>query len=118
MIQALIGAALLLPAYLVANRSQSGFSGLKTKFNWGTYAGGSSSHYPSKSSYAAYTDAGDYFIDPPSRKYGAYTLRWANTQRQDTPGGLWHNVGSYSTVTEAKKAARAHSRNLHPLEFT
>lgn len=112
MIQALIGAALLLPVFLTRNKSRSGFSGLKTKFNWGTYAGGSASYYPGKRSYAAYTDAGDYFIDPPARKYGSYTVRWANTQRQDAPGGLWHTVGSYPTVTKAKKAAKAHSRNL------
>lgn len=81
------------------------------KIQWQTYAGGTGAHHGN--SYAAQGEFGEYHIWPPRRRFGLYTLTWANTKGRPAPhGGLWHDLGSFSSPQEAKRAAKDHAASI------
>lgn len=77
--------------------------------NWHTYAGGTGA-VPGKYSYAAYTDVGEYHIDPPpaTHRRAGYQVLFANTKGILLASGLWHRLGIRRSPAAAKKLAREH----------
>jgi hypothetical protein len=48
-------------------------------------------------------------VDPPSRRGGNWSLKWANTTGRKAPhGGLWHDLGGFRSANEAKAYAAEH----------
>ena len=81
------------------------------RVKWHTFAGGTGAHHGS--SYAAYGLWGEYHISPPQHRGGNYRLKWANTHGMPAPhGGLWHDLGSFRSPNNAKKAAADHIKLL------
>lgn len=81
------------------------------KIQWQTYAGGTSAHRGN--SYDARGEFGEYHIWPPQSRFGSYTLKWANTKGKKAPhGGLWHELGSFRSPLEAKRAAKEHALSI------
>lgn len=85
----------------------------RTKMTWHTSAGGTGAHHGN--GYSARGDFGEYHIWPPGSRFGSYSLKWANTTgRPAAHGGLWHNLGSFRSPNEAKRAAKEHAASSDP----
>ena len=87
----------------------------RDKFEWHTFAGGTGAFNPSHNSYSTRGNYGEYHIDPPQRRGGAYSLKWANTRSASGHGGhsgLWHDLGHFRSPAQAKSAAKKHADSL------
>jgi hypothetical protein len=76
---------------------------------WNTLGGGTSAFNPNHNSHSTRGDFGEYHVDPPTRRGGNWSLKWANTTGRKAPhGGLWHDLGGFRSANEAKAHAAEH----------
>jgi hypothetical protein len=87
----------------------------KIAMTWNTYAGGTGAHHGR--SYDAKGSFGEYHINPPTRRGGSYSLKWANTNSLPAAHrGLWHDLGKYRSPAAAKSMARKHAETAMALD--
>lgn len=85
---------------------------VKVQMNWSVSAGGTEA-IEGKNSYSARGSFGEYHIWPPTYRRRRYALQWANTKSLPAAhGGLWHELGTFSSPQAAKKYAKDHASAL------
>ncbi len=79
---------------------------------WNMFAGGTGAA-EGKHSYQYNSDYGQYNINPISRngRHAGYSLKFANTSGK-VSGGLWHDLGMYSSPQDAARAAKEHNKKI------